>query len=184
MKLGRIVFALAVCIVANVATARAAIFEFTFTDGASTSGSGEFFTSDAGSPFLITGASGTVSYLGAVSQTITGIEFVGGYAGNDNLLNFPGTPAFLSYGGLSFTTAADTYNIGFADPVYYMEQLSTNPAGSINPGDTFVPLTAFTVTAVAAVPEPSTWVMMILGFGALGFMGYRRRAGQPSISIG
>ena len=28
---------------------------------------------------------------------------------------------------------------------------------------------------IAAVPEPSTWAMMILGFAGLGFMGYRRR---------
>lgn len=28
---------------------------------------------------------------------------------------------------------------------------------------------------VAAVPEPSTWAMMIFGFGAVGFMAYRRR---------
>jgi PEP-CTERM motif len=29
--------------------------------------------------------------------------------------------------------------------------------------------------AVAPVPEPSTWAMMILGFAGIGFMGYRRR---------
>jgi len=29
--------------------------------------------------------------------------------------------------------------------------------------------------AVAAVPEPSTWAMMILGFAGVGFMTYRRR---------
>lgn len=28
---------------------------------------------------------------------------------------------------------------------------------------------------VTAVPEPSTWAMMVLGFGALGFFAYRRR---------
>jgi hypothetical protein len=28
----------------------------------------------------------------------------------------------------------------------------------------------------AAVPEPSTWVMMLLGFGAIGFAARRRRA--------
>jgi hypothetical protein len=182
MKLSRLALALAVCIVANVATARAAVFDFTFTDGVSTSGSGEFTTSDVGSPFLITGVSGTFSYMGAGPQTITGIESVGGYAGNDNLLSFPGTPAFLTYGGLSFTTASDVYNIGFSAPFYYMEQQSTNSVGSINPGDTFVQLTDFTVTAVAAVPEPSTWAMMILGFCTLGFIGYRRRAGQTSIA--
>jgi hypothetical protein len=32
-----------------------------------------------------------------------------------------------------------------------------------------------TITAVAAVPEPSTWAMMILGLAGLGFMGYRRK---------
>ena len=31
------------------------------------------------------------------------------------------------------------------------------------------------VGVVTAVPEPSTWAMMILGFGALGFFAYRRR---------
>jgi hypothetical protein len=31
------------------------------------------------------------------------------------------------------------------------------------------------VTTVTAVPEPSTWAMMILGFAAVGYMAYRRR---------
>jgi hypothetical protein len=29
--------------------------------------------------------------------------------------------------------------------------------------------------AVSAVPEPSTWAMMILGFAGIGFMAYRRK---------
>jgi hypothetical protein len=28
---------------------------------------------------------------------------------------------------------------------------------------------------ISAVPEPSTWAMMILGFAGVGFMAYRRR---------
>jgi hypothetical protein len=35
------------------------------------------------------------------------------------------------------------------------------------------PLTTFSVTA--AVPEPSTWAMMILAFFGIGFMTYRQR---------
>jgi PEP-CTERM motif len=31
-------------------------------------------------------------------------------------------------------------------------------------------------TMTAAVPEPSTWAMMLLGFAGLGYLGYRRRA--------
>ena len=33
----------------------------------------------------------------------------------------------------------------------------------------------FTVSAVSAVPEPSTWAMMILGFAGVGFLAYRRK---------
>ncbi|WP_376708109.1 PEP-CTERM sorting domain-containing protein [Bradyrhizobium campsiandrae] len=32
-----------------------------------------------------------------------------------------------------------------------------------------------TVTQVAAVSEPSTWVMLLFGFGGLGFIVYRRK---------
>jgi hypothetical protein len=31
-------------------------------------------------------------------------------------------------------------------------------------------------TLTAAVPEPSTWAMMILGFAGVGFMAYRRQS--------
>jgi hypothetical protein len=34
---------------------------------------------------------------------------------------------------------------------------------------------SFTATAVPAVPEPSTWAMMILGLAGIGFMAYRRK---------
>jgi len=33
---------------------------------------------------------------------------------------------------------------------------------------------------VSAVPEPSTWAMMILGFAGVGFMAYRRRNNQSA----
>jgi hypothetical protein len=36
------------------------------------------------------------------------------------------------------------------------------------------------VTLAGAVPEPSTWAMMILGFAGLGFMGYRRKS-KPAL---
>jgi PEP-CTERM motif-containing protein len=34
----------------------------------------------------------------------------------------------------------------------------------------------------AAVPEPSTWAMMILGFAGIGFMAYRRRNGALHVA--
>lgn len=38
------------------------------------------------------------------------------------------------------------------------------------------------VEFTAAVPEPSTWIMMIAGFAGLGFMAYRRKA-KPALAI-
>jgi hypothetical protein len=35
----------------------------------------------------------------------------------------------------------------------------------------------------AAVPEPSTWAMMMLGFAGIGFMTYRRRAGNAALRV-
>jgi hypothetical protein len=40
----------------------------------------------------------------------------------------------------------------------------------------------YTPTAIAAVPEPSTWAMMILGFAGVGFMAYRRK-NKPSFRV-
>jgi hypothetical protein len=36
---------------------------------------------------------------------------------------------------------------------------------------------------VTAVPEPSTWAMMILGFFGVGFMAYRRKQSGPSLRL-
>ncbi len=36
------------------------------------------------------------------------------------------------------------------------------------------------ITEVAAVPEPSTWAMMILGFAGVSFMAYRRKS-KPAL---
>jgi hypothetical protein len=45
-----------------------------------------------------------------------------------------------------------------------------NPPGNGN-GDI---ARGIVITQVAAVPEPSTWAMLLLGFCGLGFLGYRR----------
>jgi PEP-CTERM motif len=36
------------------------------------------------------------------------------------------------------------------------------------------------LNVTAAVPEPSTWAMMILGLAGVGFMAYRRKA-KPAL---
>jgi hypothetical protein len=44
----------------------------------------------------------------------------------------------------------------------------------------FAPDNATFTASVGAVPEPSTWAMMILGFAGIGFMAYRRK-GTPAL---
>jgi PEP-CTERM motif len=45
--------------------------------------------------------------------------------------------------------------------------------------------TSYTVGApmIAAVPEPSTWAMMLLGFCGLGFTAYRRKQNGPALRL-
>ena len=49
-------------------------------------------------------------------------------------------------------------------------------AADVSNGRQTGPVGANTLTA--AVPEPSTWAMMILGFAGVGFMAYRRSRSQ------
>jgi hypothetical protein len=43
---------------------------------------------------------------------------------------------------------------------------------------------SLTITDItAAVPEPSTWAMMILGFCSIGFMAYRRKQNGTALSV-
>jgi len=39
------------------------------------------------------------------------------------------------------------------------------------------------VPFASAVPEPSTWAMMILGFAGVGFMAYRRKSKQALMAV-
>jgi PEP-CTERM motif-containing protein len=61
--------------------------------------------------------------------------------------------------GTSFLGAADANG---ELKLYYWDSDNFNNTGSVN-------------ATVAAVPEPSTWAMLILGFAGIGFMTYRRR---------
>ena len=58
-------------------------------------------------------------------------------------------------------------------PVEALDQGEEPPASGDGSGDGVVSMT----TSLGAVPEPSTWVMMILGFVGLGYMPYRRKNG-------
>lgn len=58
---------------------------------------------------------------------------------------------------------------------------ATATTGSVNVGN--APITRFTfTTATAAVPEPTTWAMMIVGFGLIGGAARRRSGRMMSVA--
>jgi hypothetical protein len=86
-----------------------------------------------------------------------------------------------SIGGVAGDRALSTFN--------YVSDSGASPVtplpGAINIWETGSPQTVLQLTAAngdtytfqfqSDVPEPSTWAMMLVGFGALGFAGYRRQ---------
>jgi hypothetical protein len=87
--------------------------------------------------------------------------------------------------------------VGYANGVSWFDIMGINPDSAVNPNDptafalglSFVADGNFTGTMtpitleVAAVPETSTWAMMILGFAGIGFMAYRRSRKDTSHAL-
>jgi PEP-CTERM motif len=81
------------------------------------------------------------------------------------------TGATVSGAGFGFLTF-DTVNT-IDDGIYSVVNISDGGAAS-GTLSTAGAITAFSVSA--AVPEPSTWLMMVAGFGILGAAMWRRRS--------
>ena len=83
------------------------------------------------------------------------------------------------------TTVGTTYRISFElsddGSLTTFSTLSTN-GNTTGTGGNGINLLVYAGDAVptAAVPEPSTWAMMLLGFVGLGFMAYRRKS-KPAL---
>jgi hypothetical protein len=122
----------------------------------------------AGAPAYLTIASVTNNFANAASQ-ITGFtgsvfRIVGAIGGGDDILVIGPVAATANCG-------ANCQGFGgsavLAAPGDYYLDLTGTGGGSAGYGGTL---------SVSAVPEPSTWAMMILGFFGVGFMAYRRKS--------
>jgi hypothetical protein len=91
---------------------------------------------------------------------------------------------------LSLLRSVDTFTVANTLPNFQTQFLgfvSTDPFNSITltvPDDASWVVSDFTTAQAltSAVPEPSTWAMMILGFAGVGFMAYRRKAKTPAVT--
>jgi hypothetical protein len=87
------------------------------------------------------------------------------------------TETFSLSNGFS-TSVSNTANINSGPNLEFIGFISTDPFNTITlsvPNGQSLVIADF--TTASAVPEPSTWAMMLLGFAGLGFMAYRRRNG-------
>ncbi len=157
-----------VALLGSVPAAQAAVWDFSYSGGGY-SASGVFTTGNTGSPYTVTGITGT-----ADGYAITGLT---SYGAADQLLYYPPTGGFYAdNAGISFENADGVqYNItNYPTTVANFINIST-----LDPGGGGCCSVAIDMT-VTQVPEPSTWAMMGLGFAALGLAALRggRRASR------
>jgi hypothetical protein len=120
---------------------------------------------------------------GSFTETVTGLVSGQAYA---LTFDFAARPNYatdglqVSYGLTSLFDQAPTSDTWTSVTVNFVADGSSvfTFAGTlpVSAGDTNVGVDA---VSIAAIPEPSTWAMMLLGFVGLGFLAYRRRDRVP-----
>jgi hypothetical protein len=129
----------------------------------------------------------TVNLSGNVDFTGTGTNEGGDAQATIGTVDFLATCVTVASSDCSRSFYADSQYI-FSTNVVYSVQLSAGVTVISEPGNpesasafvdpTYSVPTGYSIVTSAGigngVPEPSTWAMMLLGFAALGFVGYRR----------
>ena len=155
--------------------ASAAAFNFTFdtTDtlfgGPSQTIRGTFTTADT-----------PVDRFGFTGLAITGISGTINGTAISGLFDIPGNPyyyitsgpTFLDGSGVRFNAGAATNIAFFHQDGVAADRYRVNGNGTIS---AFGPATSSPAVVAGAVPEPTTWAMMLAGFGGVGFVMRRRK---------
>jgi hypothetical protein len=204
-KIGVLVLSSTLSLIASVASAD--ILTETFTGTANgTDGAGFFSGVDFNSSPTYTATFVFDTSLG----TITGGDLEGGAVSatlrignitksvdvsNFSVLRVDSTPGdTIKFFTVSQVKPSDTETFDveahtFSDPGFIAD-LSTpftfaGGGGGFDVGGDHIGLFNQTITfeVAAAVPEPATWAMMILGFCGLGFMAYRRKQNGPALRV-
>jgi len=139
--------------------------------------------SESGSYFLYMGSengttstlSQTVSDVPGVTYDVTFWAYKGGppVLASDSFFNVSvGAQGVTLLGTLTSETSYSEYAFNFVGTGSDTLTLSAQQEYCCWIADNF----SITGTPVSAVPEPSTWAMLLLGFGGIGFVAYRRKS--------
>jgi hypothetical protein len=179
-----LVAAFAVVTAASTA-AKATEYEWSYslTNGQG-SGSGTF-TAGPSVPTAITGATGLIAadpLLDPIPTTgpltVTGVSLDDG--ADNTIFALGHDNGDFSFQGITLITSGGEINLFTSPSLVPGEGFTQACSSGCTPGGGFGNLGTFnidySITAISsAVPEPSTWAMMILGFFGLGFVAYRRK---------
>ena len=178
-------------------SANATVFDFSYTivdngDGYPSLGGPTPNTNVITGSIVGTETNGDVSFSTVNSLSLNGIALPGGFTvekytdagGNCNNCYGPG-PGVIS----SVNPNDNNFLIAGANNYFYIIPW---PNGNMVTATQFAQLSPLAYLdvyngqfvagnlSVSAVPEPSTWAMMILGFAGVGFMAYRRKS-KPAL---
>ncbi len=164
-----------IAILAMVTNSDAAVFTYVFESFDTTviaSGTLDA-TNQGGGVYLVTGMTGSVfgSGVSPNPDPITGVAPLNppGFT-TDNLL-YPASDPTLDVYGIGFYTASGLdWNVWGNSPGNYTLYAYDGGNYVVTQGGDF---------SVTAIPEASTWAMMLLGFGGLSFAGYRKAKTNP-----
>jgi hypothetical protein len=133
--------------------------------------SGTLTISGLGLPGVLTLGMAPPSPPASAYQAGGGLELFG----NDNI--FPITANGITFGTNAPGSLTGGYTLQFLLGGEFSECAGTVVCGAIGgPAFSNGSLQQLGSTTISAVPEPSTWAMMILGFFGIGFMAYRGKS--------
>jgi hypothetical protein len=140
--------------------------------------------------FVHTGAFGVsfgaVGFDAPLSQTLSTV------AGDTYQIDFwfnilAGTPnaVTVSFGGQQVFNGTNLPQAGWTHEVIDAAATSSSTVllFGLRQDPAHSALDDISVNQISAVPEPSTWAMLILGFAGIGFMAYRRRNQSTALTI-
>jgi len=123
-----------------------------------------------------TGVSNLSQTLSTVAGTTYDVSFFLDLVGSTSI------PITVSFGDGNLTLTNPTTGQGFQE--FSFTGTATSGSTILNFGLTDSALSGLDdVSVTAAVPEPSTWAMMLLGFAGVGFMAYRRKSNPASMAV-